>query len=395
MVKEGRAKELMFMRLMCKYSLQVNIIHVAERKLISSSPATFIDEKTGMMKSTLQTWVWFLISRPVLSISEADHTTRPRTNAFTSNCNDHFAKGGPTQFYSQFEDPHINAEPSPLTTHMTPPPNFPNPIPTSFIVFALPSSNLTPYDEITETIIPTPFATPVPVSCNRRPWVTIPLGKTIYKRKDYDLSHQGIPLFEFGGAAKVFGEDSIEQFLSVEALGPWYEGDPYASQKPEDYEELHRRWKQAIDEDAQEECMELAAQGLSRNIRDPRHEPPTPFQGIWWDRFYKGIYEDAERWRAVRRAMGVGHLRVVVRWVEYEPKYYPDLGSSDEDSQMSGMDAGGAYGIGDRAEQGNTSGTGMGFGGVRNERRSGLNRSVLLGDASGSVGSWAPGSRLG
>lgn len=264
---------------------------------------------------------------------------------------------------------------------MAPAPNFPRPIPTSFVVFACPLSNLTHYDEITEGVAPTPPTTPF--SRNNIPGTARPVDKKIHKRKDYDLSHQGLPLFEFGGS-KFFGPNSNKQFLSVEALGPWYEGDPFSLMDPEKYRCFKNQWLDSIIEDDEFEYEELVDEGKKRYARKISDEPPTPFEGVWWERFYQGIYEDCERWRAVRRAMGLGKLRVVVRWAESQAAH-PTHIDLTQDTEMAGTGFyGGAYGAigGDRKGKGKVMpesyNTQRGRG--RGEQRKPSNLSINYGD---------------
>lgn len=301
-----------------------------------------------MAETSLETWTWFLISRPILSISASDVSTRPYGNSLASHWSvSNSSSQASTEYHEGF---YVEPEPA-FTTNMGPPPNFPRPIPTSFVVFACPSTNLTQYDEITETMAPTPANTPF--SRNNIPGVPGTGGKKIYKRKDYDLSHQGVPLFEFGGT-KFVSSNTCGQFLSVEALGPWYDNDPYLLINPEAYQYLKTNWLESIAEDVQDECEELVGEGRQRFIRNYMNEPPAPFEGIWWERFYRGIYEDCERWRSVRRAMALGKLRVIVRYTEYEAAY-PVPKDLNQDAEMSGTGFyGGLYGAigGDRKGKG-------------------------------------------
>lgn len=70
----------------------------------------------------------------------------------------------------------------------------------------------------------------------------------------------------------------------------------------------------------------------------------SPNRGVWWEVFYKRMYEDRARWRAVKRAMGRGKCRVVVRWVEFAEGEGDGDGDGDADADVdmgSGRDAGG------------------------------------------------------
>jgi len=132
----------------------------------------------------------------------------------------------------------------------------------------------------------------------------------VYKRKDFDISHNGLPIFEFNSCS-LFNGNQQPNFLSVEGIGPWYEGD--------EYEELGKGEYRALVERYLEE-NEGGGKGMGR---------PSPYRGTWWAEFYRRVGEDAQRWEEIRGAMGRGKCRVVVRWREWV-----ESGGEEEDVEM-------------------------------------------------------------
>jgi hypothetical protein len=102
--------------------------------------------------------------------------------------------------------------------------------------------------------------------------------------------------------------------LSVDDIGPFWPADAYAKYSGGHYAQIVDAWEETLDSD---DLAKMSGSG-SKWTRDPQSETPSPFRGLWWEAFYRGMYEDCQRWKKVRSAMGKGNLRVVVRWNEYE-----------------------------------------------------------------------------
>lgn len=138
----------------------------------------------------------------------------------------------------------------------------------------------------------------------------------VYKRKDYDFSHQGVPLFEFSLSSSFPGpgREHID-FLSVGSIGSWHASDAYGELSDGEWQAKHAVWLQGTQ-------IELDAMGERARDEEMKHgrfrnlEVPSLKRGIWWERFYEGMYKDEARWRWVKEAMARGRCRVVIRWAE-------------------------------------------------------------------------------
>ncbi|KAH6713515.1 hypothetical protein BKA61DRAFT_457145, partial [Leptodontidium sp. MPI-SDFR-AT-0119] len=267
-------------------------------------PTTYIDLTTNLPTQATQTWLWFLISRPVLTLS-------------------------PTE---------TNTNPSPVTDACTirPPPDFPMPIPTSYVVFACPASNVTEYpdckDDSAPPDLPAPSTSsmhPLNPSHNRTRTSPPSTAKKIYKRKDYDFSFQGVPIFEFNQAS-TFHTPGRERFeiLSIDNLGSWYPTDASGLCDLPEWQARLSAWEEEVDTLGREERKED-----DRAYRDRGLEDPHARRGVWWEMFYQAVYREERKWRRVRECMSRGKCRIVVRWVENG-----DSGMSDG--------AGGGIGLG-------------------------------------------------
>ncbi|RFU26028.1 hypothetical protein B7463_g10317, partial [Scytalidium lignicola] len=211
-------------------------------------------------------WIWFLISQPMVTID---------FDMFVNN---------PSQ-----KLPH--------------PPNFPSPAPTSWVVFAAPLSHVTTYPITTELEYSTPNPT-FNYNGNYNGSNNVRNLHLVSKRLDFDFSHQGIPLFEFSNINN-FTSTSTLPFLSIpRPLPPYEENDSYAPYTDDEYEEILSRW---------EESEEYA--NRNRPADDPM-DLPCPNRGVWWNRFYKELYDDCKTWEKIKAAMGRGKCRVMCRWLE-------------------------------------------------------------------------------
>jgi hypothetical protein len=335
----------------------------------------------------METWIWFLISRPIVSINS---NRKP-----LDGIND---KSGP-------DLGHYHPHPSDNNPRPQLPPNFPDPIPVSWMVFACPLTNITQYPEIIERS-PTdnseeePEPAHPPAKRGRKP------EKLISKRRDYDFSHQGVPKFEFSNAElEMFirnpcfpDEFKKGNFLSVEGLPPFKypralrakagwstkfrfnpgEGIPRTKryqnesgrdlQRPEDFFGMMSnddfklqlaQWEYRV---RKEEISDGQRKKEKVECRRIEEEFPCPYYGTWWKLFYEGIYGDEARWRRVKEAMSKGKCRVVIRWKEWEQ------GEEDEEPEPPRMGMG-------------IEGAGVSLRGVRghDETRSSMARSMGLG----------------
>ncbi|KAE8441034.1 hypothetical protein EG329_006098, partial [Mollisiaceae sp. DMI_Dod_QoI] len=180
-----------------------------------SLPTSSFNEKTRREAITYQKWIWFFIARPVITFNknksvQSHHSSESSLSSPEDN------------FYTPLSDmrsPIDLPEPS-----SKPPPNFPDPIPVAWMIFASPIDHLTTYPTQVENIIvkdPSNGAHTTnrygdenqPPSPNLRipakrsnPFTQpssskLPNAKRMtHKRTDYDFSHQGLPLFEFSNA---------------------------------------------------------------------------------------------------------------------------------------------------------------------------------------------------
>jgi hypothetical protein len=234
------------------------------------------------------------------------------------------------------------------------------------MVFACPLENVTAYPETIESAPPSnSTSSSIPpllrqrnqfpsTNGNRNGW-----GKKIHKRRDFDISHNGIPLFEFSlpNSSPFPHPENLPSFLEVGDLGPFYQGDEFEAYEKAEYEEM---------------VQEAAAQKnwLGDEIPGSRAMVPSPNSGYWWKGFYALVEQDAERWQSVKNAMGRGKCRVVVRYEEFEGdvELMGEGGGVDGDVEMEDR----VYGLGIEFEDG---GGGRGLGvGKKKERLVGRQR---------------------
>lgn len=273
-------------------------LRFSRTRLTSSRPTTQVNRDTGEESPASETWIWILISRPIVCF-DADDTA---TNVPAESPNPDSTAS--TMFYTPYQvrAPPGLAQPSNIhPRHPTPPPNFPHPIPNSWLVFAAPLAHITSYPEAIENVDgiqqPTsayPFATNA--------------SKRIHKRLDYDFSFSGIPLFEFS-SSELFSSTAKMDFLSVEDIGGWCENDRFQEYSTEEYKRIFSLWEDG-------EWITSGEEG--GDGEDGRGPMPAPNRGAWWKEFYKRMYEDSARWGNVKKAMGRGKCRIVVRWAEMD-----------------------------------------------------------------------------
>ncbi|EKD14050.1 uncharacterized protein L3040_007946 [Drepanopeziza brunnea f. sp. 'multigermtubi'] len=241
-------------------------------------PTTVTDPATGQTGAAVQSWLWFLISRPVLTLS-----------------------------------------PSSYNSGLQLPPNFKKfPIPTSWVVFACPASHVTAYPAARDDSVPyppprNPFSIPLSAPLGIfRARGTERESKTVYKRQDYDFSQQGVPIFEFS-SAELFPVPSRKriEFLSVDGLRGWDPRDLCTAYNEQEWKRKVAEWEQSV--------LNLSKQELKMDEQVGRlreKEIPSTCRGVWWEQFYDGLYQDETKWRRIREAMARGKCRVVVRWAE-------------------------------------------------------------------------------
>jgi hypothetical protein len=223
------------------------------------------------------------------------------------------------------------------------------------MVFACPLENVTAYPETIESAPPsnsTSSSIPPPLgqrnqfpsnNGNGYGW-----GKKIHKRRDFDISHNGIPLFEFSlpNSSPFPHPENLPSLLEVGELGPFYQGDEFEAYEKAEYEEM---------------VQEAASQKnwLGDEIPGSRAMVPSPNAGYWWKVFYALVEEDAERWQSVKNAMERGKCRVVVRYEEFEGnvEFMGEDGDGDADVEMEDR----VFGLGIEFEDGSAGG-GLGMG---------------------------------
>ncbi|KAH8819868.1 hypothetical protein F5884DRAFT_762034 [Xylogone sp. PMI_703] len=203
-------------------------------------------------------------------------------------------------------DPSINPSQS-----VSVPPNFPSPIPVSWVAFAAPQSHITTYPE-TSSGYKLGAANPG----------YKPDHLLVDKRLELDFSHQGIPLFEFS-SMNIFTASKVFPFLAANIPLPPFdeENDTYMPYTDDEYEEILSRW---------EESEDFAKRG--RPIDEP-FELPCPNQGEWWSAFHKELSADCRTWEKIKAAMGRGKCRVVCQWVERQ-----ELNNRDGEGHNNGRD---------------------------------------------------------
>lgn len=121
--------------------------------------------------------------------------------------------------------------------------------------------------------------------------------------------------------------------MSVEQIGGWDRADGFEEVREEEYERLVgevERSKETIKEGGFG-----GEEGLGK-------VSVCPFEGRWWKVFWTEMWRDAQRWEKVRRSMGRGRCRVVLRWEEWAPaaEKIVGLGLGGEDVEMEGTGGG-------------------------------------------------------
>ncbi|RDW65030.1 hypothetical protein BP6252_10681 [Coleophoma cylindrospora] len=204
-------------------------------------------------------WIWFLLSRPLIS----------------------------------YQDP---LPPNTKSTSTRTPPNCPSR--SYWVVIAAPLAHVTSYAPTSEHISK-PTQQPS----------TGPHAKRITRRRDFDFSHSGVPLFEFSSESDPTFADGVP-FLSVEKMTSW-SAEEHGAYTVEEYAEVHEQWARsdaAWDEESGERKRDMRGKA----------EQPAAAKGRWWSEFYAKMYEDSRRWGRIRAAMARGKCRVVVRWEEMD-----------------------------------------------------------------------------
>ncbi|EDN96090.1 predicted protein [Sclerotinia sclerotiorum 1980 UF-70] len=223
------------------------------------------------------------------------------------------------------------------------PPNFPSPIPTTWLCLAVPLANITTYPIQSDTTLPSSLLEETLLK-NKHGLPT----RKIARRQDYDFSFQGTPIFEFS-TRDLFGPVSpspttfyssnhpnphstshepsptnqppISDFLSISGLPPYNPKDPYLpypphiSQNPTKHQQFARKYAHAAGVPYEE--LHTFGEIVEDESGVDISEELSPNEGIWWSKFYRGITRDRIIWERVRRAMGRGRCRVVVRWQDF------------------------------------------------------------------------------
>ncbi|TGO65673.1 hypothetical protein BOTNAR_0075g00230 [Botryotinia narcissicola] len=231
------------------------------------------------------------------------------------------------------------------STTTTTPPNFPSPTPTTWLCIAVPISNITSYPIQPDTTIP-PSLLESTFSHSQHGLPT----KKIAKRQDYDFSFQGTPIFEFSTRALFPQPENpfpntapTADFLSIEVPRPYDPSDPYLeflpqiSRNPVLLQREVRKYARAAGV-AGEELHTYGDVMVDESGVDVSEEV-SPNEGIWWCEFYRGITRDRIRWERVKRCMGRGRCRVVLRWQDV-PDEMKRLGGRSSASTTSGIGLG-------------------------------------------------------
>ncbi|TGO65537.1 hypothetical protein BCON_0002g01230 [Botryotinia convoluta] len=224
----------------------------------------------------------------------------------------------------------------------TTPPNFPSPTPTTWLCIAVPLSNITTYSIQPDTTLPPSLLEPT-FSHTQHGLPT----KKIAKRQDYDFSFQGIPIFEFS-TRTLFPQPEnsfpntapTADFLSIEVPRPYDPDDPYlpfplqVSQNPGLLQREVRKYARAAGVKGEE--LRTYGDMMTDESGVDVSEEVSPNEGIWWCEFYRGITRDRIRWERVKRCMGRGRCRVVVRWQDV-PDEMKRLGGRSSSSSGMGL----------------------------------------------------------
>ncbi|PMD35020.1 hypothetical protein L207DRAFT_638481 [Hyaloscypha variabilis F] len=297
--------------------------------------------------STTQPWIWFLISRPLLSINPKNTSTRPPHQNKISH-----PSSTPQTFYTPSS---LSSSPLDTSTHTSSlPPNFPAPVQTSWMVFACPLSNVVAYPEALDAQPPSQCTILSRASRPSSQNQNQNGGKKLYKRRDFDFSRNGIPIFEFhapsfpsppstSSSTQTSHQLAHQQFLSIGEIGPFYPGDLCSPLPEAEYIQNIKSFQ-----DKAKAKAEAIAAG-----RDGEEERKvvSPWSGQWWKVFYEGVSGEVGRWEGVKASMGRGKCRVVVRFTEWE--------GEDEGERMD-LDREEGVGLGLSGVEG----VGMGLGGM-------------------------------
>ncbi|RDW68252.1 hypothetical protein BP5796_08909 [Coleophoma crateriformis] len=207
-------------------------------------------------------WIWFLLSRPLISYQDPlPPNTKSTSNHTPPNC--------PSRSY--------------------------------WVVIAAPLSHVTSYVPTSEHINK-PAQQPS----------TGPHAKRITRRRDFDFSHSGVPLFEFSSESDPTFADGVP-FLSVEKMASWgvAAAEEHGAYTVEEYAGMCARWVRS-------DAAWDAESGERKKDMRGKAEQPAAAKGRWWSEFYAKMYEDSRRWGRIRAAMARGKCRVVMRWEEME-----------------------------------------------------------------------------
>ncbi|KAF7864001.1 hypothetical protein EAF04_006966 [Stromatinia cepivora] len=298
------------------------------------------------------------------------------------------------------------------------PPNFPTPAPTTWLCLAVPLSNITTYPIQPDTTLPSSLLEESLLKKKHG----LPTKK-IARRQDYDFSFQGIPIFEFS-TRKLFGptipstsssttsstshdpptasQPSISDFLCISDLPPYEPQDPYLpfpphiSQNPELLQHFARKYAHAAG--VRDEELHTFGDVMEDVSGVDISEELSPNEGIWWSAFYRGITRDRICWERVRRAMGRGRCRVVVRWQDV-PGEMRGRGVSGDGGLGLGLELNGRENEVERVMQG-MGRENMGRNSKRKGRKSmnggvNQNHNVGLGVMNSNVGVHTHPTRLG
>ncbi|TEY52439.1 hypothetical protein BOTCAL_0258g00090 [Botryotinia calthae] len=270
------------------------LVHFGVDGLASSEKIEVVELGLPDINGTLHPWLSIFIQRPLLT------TTTP-------------------------------SPPLPSTSTSTPL-NFPRPTPTVWLCIAVPLANITTYPIQPDTSIPPSLLEPTFLSHSQHNLPT----KKIAKRQDHDFSFQGIPIFEFSNRTLFPPETTLPNtaptadFLSIEVPHPYDPIDAYlafppqVSQNPELLQRETRKFARAVGVKG-EELRTYGDLMVDESGVDVSEEL-SPNEGIWWCEFYRGITRDRIRWERVKRCMGRGRCRVVLRWQDV-PDEMKRLGS--------------------------------------------------------------------
>ncbi|TGO89458.1 hypothetical protein BPOR_0108g00050 [Botrytis porri] len=244
------------------------------------------------------------------------------------------------------------------STTSTTPPNFPKPTPTTWLCLAVPLSNVTTYPIQPDTSLPLSLLEPT-FSHTQRGLPT----KKIAKRQDYDFSFQGVPIFEFS-TRTLFPQPENQipfsntaptgDFLSVEVPRPYDPSDPYhpfpaqVSQNPGLLQRETRKY--AREEGVKGEELHTYGDMITDESGVDISEEVSPNEGIWWCEFYRGITRDRIRWERVKRCMGRGRCRVVLRWQDV-PDEMKRLGGRSSSSSTSSFSSATGVGVSGRSSE--------------------------------------------